>query len=82
VTWIGFIAIVSRVNGSEVQGPTFSIKDKEGIEDPMSSLKIMWMQLSNDFQQISKNRNQHTGSLIYGLKKVDMNCKMHILFAN
>jgi len=29
-----------RRNRSQVQGSTFKVKDKEGIEDPKSSLKI------------------------------------------
>ncbi len=28
-------------NGSQVQGSTFRVKDKEGIEDPKSSLKML-----------------------------------------
>jgi len=33
--------ILNKGNRSQVQGSTFRVKDKEGIKDPKSSLKML-----------------------------------------
>jgi len=35
-----YIKIIRNYSGCEVQGSTFRVKDKEGIEDPKSSLQM------------------------------------------
>ena len=39
--WHLFPPCIKMCNGSQVQGSTFSVKDKESIEDPKPSLKIL-----------------------------------------
>jgi hypothetical protein len=70
-----FIATVSHGNPSQDSGSRFKVMGKEGIRDRSLLEKCPF------FQNFTKSESAF-GSPICGNKKVDMFCKMHILFAN